>query len=94
MELELFLKRIQNTALLTAERKEYYVANAGKYPPGLRAKIVETLLEHEKSFIEAETEKEKEKVKQKLKIMLDREEVEHKKELLEAEKLLEELVNE
>ena len=92
MDLELFKKRIQNTALLTDERKAYYISRADVYPADVRQKMVDALLEQEKAFIEAETKNKKDRAKQHLVELLKREEKEHKVEMADAEKMVEGLM--
>ena len=91
MDLDLFKKRIQNTALLTDERKAYYISKAEVYTPEVRGKMVEALLGQEKAFIQAETEHKREKAKENLSQMLKEEELLHQQDVVSADKLLDEI---
>ncbi len=54
MNTNTFRKRIQNTALLSEERKAHFLSRAEFYSPEIRANMIKTLLQHEKDFIEKE----------------------------------------
>ena len=51
MDLQAFKQRIQNTSLLTEEKKKHFLENAESYTPKIRTKMIKALEEHEKKFV-------------------------------------------
>ncbi len=93
MDIELFKKRIQNTILLTDEKKAYYISMAEEYPPEVRKEMVEALLGQEKEFVAAVTVAEQETAKKESARLMSDMEAAHQRDLAEADRLLAEIAN-
>ncbi len=88
MDLNLFKKRIQNTALLTGERKTHFLSRAELYSPDTRTKMINALMEHEKNFLETTGQKKQEANRKALMEKMTAAEAVHKKEIEAAESAL------